>query len=67
MTLAALREQRTLIHENMMWRKQHIESARAVQVRIEREAILSKIDNMAPGLRVIYLKQRLAKLKMRFE
>ena len=67
MTLAALREQRTLIHENMMWRKQYLEGSRAVQVRIEREAILSKIDNMAPGLRVLYLKQRLAKLKMRFE
>jgi hypothetical protein len=62
-----LREQRTLIHENMEWRKQYLEKTRAVQVRVERDAIVAKIDKLAPSLQVLYLKQRLAKLKLRLE
>ena len=67
MTLATLRDQRTLIHENMAWRKEYLERTRAAQTRVERDAIVSKIDLLAPGLRALYLKQRLAKLKVRLE
>ncbi len=62
-----LREQRTLIHENMEWRKQYLERTRAAQTRVERDAIISKIDGLAPGLRALYLRQRLEKLKVRLE
>ena len=62
-----LMEQRTLIHENMEWRKQYLERTRAAQTRVERDAIVAKIDRLAPGLRALYLKQRLAKLKLRLE
>ncbi len=65
MTLATLRDQGALIHENMAWRKQYLESTRAAQTRVERDAIVSKIDHLAPCLRALYLKQRLAKLKLR--
>ncbi len=67
MTIAAIREHRKIIHENMAWRKQYIESMRAAQTKVERDQIVSKIDGLAPGLRVLYLKQRLAKLKPRLE
>ncbi len=67
MTVAMLRGQRALIHENMAWRKQYLGDTRAAQTRVEREAIVSKIDHPAPGLRALYLKQRLAKLKVRLE
>jgi hypothetical protein len=67
MNLTALREQRTIIHENMAWRKHYLESTRAAQTRVERDAIVSKIDHLAPGLRALYLKHRLAKLKVRLE
>ena len=59
------REQRTLIHANMEWRKQYLEKTRAVQVCVERDAFVAKIDKLAPPLQVLYLKQRLAKLKLR--
>jgi hypothetical protein len=65
MTIATIRDQRALIHENMSWRKQYLESMRAAQVRIERDAIVSKIDHLAPGLQRLYLKHRLEKLKLR--
>mgnify|MGYP000229026850 CR=1 FL=1 len=65
MTLATLRDQRALIHENMAWRRHYLQSMRAAQTRVERDAIVSKIDHLAPGLRALYLKQRLAKLKLR--
>ena len=49
MTLATLREQRTLVHENMAWKK-NLESMRAAQTRVERDTIVSKIGHLAPGL-----------------
>ncbi len=67
MTLATLRDQRALIHENMAWRKHYLESMRAAQTRVERDLIVSKIDHLVPGLRALYLEQRLAKLKLRLE
>ena len=62
-----LREQRTLLHADMEWRKQYLERTRAAQVRVERDAIVAKIDRLAPSLQALYLKQRLAKLKIRLE
>ena len=62
-----LREQRTLIHEDMAWRKQYLERTRAAQTLVERDSIVSKIDTLPPGLRALYLKQRLAKLKLRLD
>jgi hypothetical protein len=62
-----LREQRVVIHEDMAWRKQYLERTRAAQTRVERDAIISKIDGLAPGLRALYLRQRLEKLKVRLE
>ncbi len=67
MTIASIRDKRLLIHEDMAWRKQYLERSRAAQTMIERDAIVSKIDHLAPGLRVLYLRQRLAKLKVRLE
>jgi hypothetical protein len=67
MNLDALREKRKTIHEDMQWRKAYLESMRASQNRIERDAILSTINGLAPGLKSLYLKQRLAKLKARLE
>ena len=67
MTLASIRDQRLLIHENMAWRKQYLQRTRAEQTRVERNRIISKIDQLAPGLRALYLRQRLAKLKVRLE
>ncbi len=64
MTLATLREQRTLVHENMAWKK-NLESMRAAQTRVERDTIVSKIDHLAPGLRALYLKKRFANLTLR--
>jgi hypothetical protein len=65
--MKTIREQRTLIHADMAWRKQYLERTRAEQIQIEREAIISKVDKLAPSLRALYLKQRLAKLKLRLE
>ncbi len=62
-----LREQRVVIHEDMAWRKQYLERTRAAQTRVERDSIVAKIDSLPPGLRVLYLKQRLAKLKLRLD
>ncbi len=62
-----LREQRALIHEDMAWRKQYLERTRAAQTKVERDSIVAKIERLAPGLRALYLKQRLAKLKLRLE
>ena len=62
-----LRERRALIHEDMAWRKQYLERTRASQLMVERDVIHAKIDRLAPGLRALYLKQRLAKLKLRLE
>jgi hypothetical protein len=62
-----LREQRTIFQADMAWRKQYLERTRAAQIQIERDAIVSKIDKLAPSLRALYLKQRLAKLKLRLE
>ncbi len=67
MTLATIRDQRVLIHENMAWRKLYLERTRAAYTMVERNAIVCKIDHLAPGLRALYLKQRLAKLKVRLE
>ena len=67
MNLDALREKRKLIHESMTWRKSYLEGTRAIQIRTERESILSTIHGMAPGPRALYLRQRLAKLKARLE
>jgi hypothetical protein len=62
-----IREQRAQIHADMAWRKQYLERTRAAQVMIERDAIVAKVDKLAPSLRALYLKQRLAKLKLRLE
>jgi hypothetical protein len=62
-----IREQRTLLHADMAWRKQYLERTRATQTMVERDAIVSKIDKLAPSLQALYLKQRLAKLKLRLE
>ena len=62
-----IREQRTLIHADMAWRKQYLERTRAAQTMVERDAIVAKIDKLAPSLQALYLKQRLAKLKLRLE
>ena len=67
MNLDALREKRKTLQENMQWRKNYLEGTRATQNRIEREAILSTIHGLAPGLQTLYLRQRLAKLKARLE
>ncbi len=61
------REQRTLIHADMAWRKQYLERTRAAQTMVERDAIVAKIDKLAPSLQALHLKQRLAKLKLRLE
>ncbi len=62
-----LRDQRAVIHEDMAWRKQYLERTRAAQTMVERDAIVAKIDKLAPSLQALYLKQRLAKLKLRLE
>jgi hypothetical protein len=67
MYLDALREKRKTIHEDMQWRKNYLEATRAAQIKNERDAILATIGALAPGLRVLYLRQRLAKLKARLE
>ena len=67
MMMDKLREQRALIHEDMAWRKQYLERTRASQMMVEREVIHAKIDRLAPSLRALYLKQRLAKPKLRPE
>ncbi len=63
MNLDALREKRKTLHENMAWRKAYIESTRAAQIRTERDSIISIVDHIPPGMRQVYLKARLAKLK----
>jgi hypothetical protein len=62
-----IREQRTLIQADMAWRKQYLERTRAAQTMVERDAIVAKIDKLAPSLQALYLRQRLAKLKLRLE
>ncbi len=62
-----IREQRAIIHEDMAWRKNYLERTRASQNRVERDSIVAKIDSLPPGLKVLYLKQRLAKLKLRLD
>ena len=62
-----LREQRALIHEDMAWRQQYLERTRAAQMMVERTVISAKIDRLAPSLQALYLKQRLAKLKLLLE
>jgi hypothetical protein len=61
----ALREKRKLLHEDMQWRKSYLESMRASQNKMERDAISVKIESLAPGLQMLYLKQRLEKLQAR--
>jgi hypothetical protein len=67
MNLDALREKRKTMQEDMQWRKSYLEGTRAAQNRIEREASLSTIHGMAPGIQALYLRQRFAKLKARLE
>ena len=67
MNLDALREKRKLLQESMTWRKSYLETTRALQIRTERESILSTIHGLAPGPKALYLRQRLAKLKKRLE
>jgi hypothetical protein len=67
MNLDAMREKRKTIHANMAWRKAYIESCRATQHKLERDSIVSVIDSIPPGMRVFYLRARLAKLKARLD
>jgi hypothetical protein len=67
MNLDAIREKRKTLQENMMWRKTYLESCRASQNKMERDSIISVIDSIPPGMRVVYLRARLAKLKARLE
>ena len=67
MNLDAVREKRKTMHENMMWRKTYLESCRASQNKMEGDSIISVIDSIPPGMRVVYLRARLAKLKARLE
>jgi hypothetical protein len=67
MNLDALREKRKTIHADMQWRKNYLERTRAMQNEIERHSISSAIHGLAPGLRTLYLRQRLEKLKARLE
>ena len=67
MNLGVIREQRKILHANMLWRKNYVESTVAAQAQIERNAIISNIDRLAPGVRVLYLKKRLQMLKERLE
>jgi hypothetical protein len=62
-----MREKRKTMHENMMWRKTYLESCRATQNKLERDSIISVIDSIPPGMRGVYLRARLAKLKARLE
>ena len=63
MNLDAIREKRKTLQENMMWRKTYLESCRASQNKMERDSIISVIDSIPPGMRVVYLRARLANLK----
>ena len=67
MNLNAIREQRKIMHGDMMWRKNYIETTSASQVKTERDRIIAKIDRLAPGLRTVYLRRRLDLLKTRLE
>jgi hypothetical protein len=67
MNLDAMREKRQLIHANMAWRKSYLESSRATQNKLERDSIVSTINSIPPGMRVVYLRARLAKLKARLD
>ncbi len=67
MNLNVIREQRKILHADLMWRKNYIETTSASQAQSERDRITAKIDRMAPGLRVIYLRRRLDLLKSRLE
>jgi hypothetical protein len=67
MNLDAMREKRKTLHENMAWRKAYLEGCRAAQNKLERDSIVSVIDSIPPGMRVVYLRARLAKLKARLE
>ncbi len=67
MNLDAIREKRKLLQENMAWRKSYLESCRATQTKLERDSIVSVIDSIPPGMRVVYLRARLAKLRARLE
>jgi hypothetical protein len=67
MNLDAMREKRQIINANMAWRKTYLESCRATQNKLERNSIVSVIDSIPPGMRVVYLRARLAKLKARLE
>lgn len=55
-------EQRKHKQELMEHRRRVIEASHAMQVKNERDAILSRIDRLQPGTRRTFLKLRLAKL-----
>ncbi len=67
MNLDAMREKRKTIQENMAWRKTYLEACRATPNKLERDSIVSVINSIPPGMRVVYLRARLAKLKARLE
>jgi hypothetical protein len=67
MNLDAIREKRKTLQENMAWRKAYLEGCRASQNKLERDSIVSVIDSIPAGMRVVYLRARLAKLKARLE
>ena len=54
-------------HENLLLRKRMVESAYAEQMRIERNQIASRMDDLMPGSRKVFLQTRLQKLQQRLE
>jgi hypothetical protein len=64
-SFAAFREKRKLLHEDAQWRKSYLESTRAIQNKLERDEISTKIQSLAPGLQRLYLKQRHEQLQER--
>jgi len=39
----------------MAWRKEYIETTRGSHIKLERDSIVSMIDYIPPGMRVVYL------------
>ena len=62
-----LHERRGLLQENMELRKKMLVASYHMQLRNDRNSVMSHINHLQPGLRKTFLQMRLVKINAQFK